>query len=61
MSHTIFTHRMPDQLAELVDAYAIAAGLSRIATINILLAQFLGAVPVPAPVREQLDDVAVTR
>ena len=61
MTHTVFTHRMPVPLAELVDAYATAAGLTRIATINILLAQMLGAVAIPTPVRETLAATAGAR
>lgn len=51
MDELRFTHRMPKQLVEVVDAYAASAGLTRIATINILLSQSLGTVPVPAQVQ----------
>lgn len=38
---------MPRELAEAIDAYGARAGLSRIATVNILLAQALGTVAAP--------------
>lgn len=44
-----FTQRLPADLAARVDAFAESAGIGRNAAINVLLAQVLGAVPVPSP------------
>lgn len=43
-----FTHRMPAALVARIERYARETGIGRNAAINVLLAQTLGAVPVPA-------------